>query len=261
MNRSFPATCGAVIPCFNEQKTIGELVSRLKESLPLVVVVNDGSTDETGLQARNAGAIVISHENNLGKGVALQTGLSYLLKHGFEWAITLDGDGQHNPADLPGLWQCAEKTGATLVIGNRMHNARAMPWLRRHVNRWMSKKLSQCAGRCLPDTQSGFRLVHLPTWACLNLSARHFEIESEMLMAFLAANCPVAFVPVPVIACARKSRIHPFKDTVRWWNWWRQMKKTSASRPAIQVSPPFAVKGIKKPASKRSTVAVIGRAG
>ena len=226
---SSKVTRAAVIPCFNEEAAIAPVVMTVRKQLPTVIVVDDGSNDQTALNAKHAGAIVLRHARNRGKGAALQTGLSHLLNSGFEWVVTLDGDGQHDPADLPALLQCAERTGARLVIGNRMLQAHAMPWLRRWVNRWMSQKLSELAGCPLPDTQSGFRLVHLPTWASLRLTARHFEIESEMLMAFLAARYPVEFVPVRVLAAARQSRIHPFTDTVRWWKWWLNIKQTSFS--------------------------------
>jgi glycosyltransferase involved in cell wall biosynthesis len=238
--------CAAVIPCFNEEKTIDAVVSALRKHVPLVVVVDDGSTDGTAHNAENAGAVVIRHGCNRGKGAALQTGLSHLLKLGFDWAVMLDGDGQHDPTQLPAFRQRAEETGASLVIGNRMHDARArdaaMPWLRYHVNRWMSRKLSRAASRTrvchLPDTQSGFRLLHLQTWASLALSAQHFEVESEMLMAFLAAKHSVEFVPIRVIASGRKSRIHPFTDTIRWWKWW--WKRNTAALPDIQISrPPY----------------------
>lgn len=228
--------CAAVIPCFNEEKTIPSLVSALRLYLDVVIVVDDGSTDKTAPKAKDAGALVIRHERNRGKGAALQTGLSHLLDSGFEWAVTLDGDGQHVPADIPALTRCAEQTGALLVIGNRMHSPKAMPWVRRHVNRWMSQKLSQHAGRHLPDTQSGFRLIDLQTWDSLRLSARHFEVESEMLMSFLADKRPVKFVPIRVVASIRKSRIHPVTDSLRWWKWWRKMQKTSASLPKIEIS-------------------------
>jgi glycosyltransferase involved in cell wall biosynthesis len=217
--------CAAVIPCFNEAKTIGPLVAAMRQQVSLVVVVDDGSTDGTARMAENAGAVVIRHEGNQGKGASLQTGLSHVLQLGFDWAVTLDGDGQHSPLDLPPFLHRAEETGAPLIIGNRMDQAAAMPWLRRRVNRWMSARLSRCAGRALPDTQSGFRLIHLPTWASLPLSARRFEVESEMLMAFLASSHRVEFVPIHVIPAARKSRIRPFTDTVRWWKWWRSMKR------------------------------------
>jgi glycosyltransferase involved in cell wall biosynthesis len=232
-------TRAAVIPCFNEDSAIAALVSELHQYLNLIVVVDDGSTDQTVLKAKNAGAIVLRHERNQGKGASLQTGLSHLYNSGFEWAVTLDGDGQHAPVDLPALLQCAEQTSASLVIGNRMPHAKAMPWLRRRVNHWMSRRLSQHAGRHLPDTQSGFRLIHLPSWASLHLTAQHFEVESEMLMAFLAAQYPVEFVPIRVIASARKSRIDPLIDSLRWWKWWRSMKQTSPGAPEI-IEPSYA---------------------
>ena len=140
-----PTKCAVVIPCFNEGPTIAPLATAVRQYLPFVLVVDDGSTDGTSNLACGASAVVVSHQRNLGKGAALKTGLSLALKQGFEWAVTLDGDGQHAPEDLPGLLRCAEQTGALLVIGNRMDNAHAMPWLRRRVNRWMSRKLSQRA--------------------------------------------------------------------------------------------------------------------
>jgi glycosyltransferase involved in cell wall biosynthesis len=230
--------CAAVIPCFNEGGTIVPLVSALRQHLDSVVVVDDGSTDKTGPKAKEAGALIFRHERNCGKGAALRTGFSYLLHRGFEWAVTLDGDGQHDPADLPALLQCAEQTGALMVIGNRMHNANAMPWLRRHVNCWMSQRISLYAGCQLPDTQSGFRVIHLPTWSSLPLSAQRFEVESEMLMAFLAARHPVEFAPVRVIASARRSRIHPVTDTLRWWKWWRTMKQNWAAPQVLKIKQP-----------------------
>lgn len=221
---------GAVIPCFNEAPAIGQLVSELRQHLNLIVVVDDGSTDETAFKAEQAGSIVLRHVRNRGKGAALQTGLSRLHNLGCEWAATLDGDGQHDPTELAALIQCAEQTGAPLVIGNRMGNADAMPWLRRHVNGWMSNKLSQFAGRRLPDTQSGFRIIHIQTWADLHFNAQRFEVESEMLMGFIAANHSVEFVPIRAIPATRKSRIHPLIDTLRWWKWWRSMKKLNSER-------------------------------
>ena len=215
------ASCAAVIPCFNEGATIAALVGAARRQLPVVIVVDDGSTDDTPRQAARAGAMVISHGRNLGKGAALRTGLSRALKLGFDRAVTMDSDGPHSPDDLPDLLRCMEESGALLVVGNRMQQARAMPWLRRRVNIWMSRKLSQRAGRILPDTQSGFRVIHLPTWSTLPLNAERFEVESEMLMAFVAADHPVAFVPVQVIPPGRDSHIRPVTDTLRWWKWWR----------------------------------------
>jgi glycosyltransferase involved in cell wall biosynthesis len=220
-----PMSCAVVIPCVNESATIGSLVDAVRQHLKLAIVVDDGSTDETSAQARAAGACVVRHESNRGKGAALQTGLSHARRQGAQWAFTLDGDGQHWPNDLPTFLRCAELTGALLVVGNRMHNPNAMSWLRRQVNYWMSRQLSRQAGRCLPDTQCGFRFFHLTSWAALPLKAQHFEAESEMLMAFLAAGYPVAFVPIRVIGHCRSSRINPVTDSLRWWRWWRSFAR------------------------------------
>lgn len=214
-----PIHCAAVIPCFNEAASISALLPQVLRHVPCVVVVDDGSTDDTGDLARAAGALVVRHERNLGKGAALKTGLSCALRQGRMWAVTLDGDGQHSPEDLPALFRCAEKTGAALVIGNRMAEAQKMSWLRRQVNRWMSRQLSRHAGRRLPDTQCGFRLIHLPSWVARSLKTQRFEVESEMLMVFLAAGRRVEFVPIQVKPSRRVSYIQPVADTWRWLKW------------------------------------------
>jgi glycosyltransferase involved in cell wall biosynthesis len=220
-----PSTCAAIIPCFNEGAAIAGLVGAVRQQLPLVIVVDDGSTDATAVAARGAGATVASHARNLGKGVALKTGLLLARNQGFEWAVTLDGDGQHAPEDIPAFLACARQTGASLVVGNRMHDARAMPWLRRQVNSWMSRQLSRQAERPLPDTQCGFRLLDLKAWSGLSLKTERFEVESEMLMAFLAAKHPVAFVPIRVIGRGASSHIRPVADSWRWWRWWRSSSR------------------------------------
>jgi glycosyltransferase involved in cell wall biosynthesis len=233
-----PKNCAVVIPCLNESASVAALVAAVRRQIPLVLVVDDGSTDETAGRAQTAGAVVVRHERNLGKGEALKTGFSHALKLGCEWAVMLDGDGQHAPEDLPALLRCAEKSGALLVIGNRMNEAKKIPWLRRKVNRWMSRKLSQRAGKNLPDTQCGFRLIHLPTWAALALKMKRFEVESEMLMAFLAAARRVEFVPIRVIRSRRSSHIRPLADSLRWLKWWRKFGQPPLSdnfaRPTAQ---------------------------
>jgi glycosyltransferase involved in cell wall biosynthesis len=225
-----PTTCAVVIPCFNEGASIAALVLDVRQHLPLVVVVDDGSTDDTAVLAAGAGATVISHAQNLGKGAALKTGLSAALTRGFEWVLTMDGDGQHTPQDVPAFCRCAEQARVRLVVGNRMHNPQAIPWLRRLVNRWMSRQLSDLAGQLLPDSQCGFRLIHLKAWASVPLKTNHFEIESEMLLVFIRAGYRVEFVPIQVVGRGQSSHIHPVADSLRWWRWWRELDR-SATRP------------------------------
>src|SRR5262245_14706823 len=131
----------------------------------------------------------------------------------------MDGDGQHSPKDIPLFSERAATTQAALIVGNRMHNPASMPWLRRMVNRWMSRRLSTLAGQKLPDTQCGFRLVRLDAWAKLNLRAERFEVESEWLLVFAESGYVIEFVPVQVIYDSERSKINPLLDTWRWFRW------------------------------------------
>jgi glycosyltransferase involved in cell wall biosynthesis len=215
------AECAAVIPCLNEAAAVGPLVQEIRRRVPTVLVVDDGSSDATGSAAQAGGAEVLRHESTRGKGAALRTGWRCALDRGFRWALTMDGDGQHSPEDIPAFFQCAERTSATLIVGNRTAQASAMPWVRRRVNRWMSQRLSAAAGRPLPDSQCGFRLMKLSAWAGLAITTTHFEIESEVLLAFVRAGLEVEFVPVRVIYKGEQSKIHPVRDAARWVRWWR----------------------------------------
>ena len=218
--------CAAVIPCSNEAAHIGPIVSAVRKHLPAVIVVDDGSADGTAAQATLAGAEVQSHPFNRGKGAALRTGWRRATERGLRWALTMDGDGQHAPDDIPAFLQCAESTGAALVIGTRMGRSAGMPWLRRQVNRWMTRRLSALAGTALADSQCGFRLVNLEALAATTLATDRFEIESELLLAFIAAGRKVEFVPIQVIYRSSPSRIHPLVDSGRWLRWWFARRRT-----------------------------------
>ena len=212
-----------VIPCLNEAETIASLVSEIRKLLPRVFVIDDGSSDATGKLAAAAGAEVLRNNEPRGKGMALNTGLKRVHALGLEWALVMDGDGQHAPTDIPVFLKAMER--APLIIGNRMTDPGAMPWVRRTVNRWMSRRLSTLSGQNLPDTQCGFRLIELKYWAPLDLRASHFETESELLLAFIAAGHTVEFVPIQVIYKNERSKIHPVRDTVRWFHWLRKARR------------------------------------
>src|SRR3974377_600632 len=121
-----------------------------------------------------------------------------------------------------------------------MAEATAMPWARRWVNRWMRRRLSAAAGLPLPDSQCGFRLMKLSAWAQLGITTTHFEIESEVLLAFVRAGLGVQFVPVRAIYKDEQSKIHPVRDAVRWARWWR-----GRPNPSKVQSPKSKVSGLK----------------
>lgn len=213
-----PEKVVVVIPCLNEAAAIASLVVEIRPIISKVIVVDDGSTDDTACLARASGAEVLRHEISQGKGAALNDGWKRARQLGFEWALSMDGDGQHAPMDISRFLETSGKM--PLVIGNRMGDTDKMPSLRRCVNRWMSERISKLAGQPLPDTQCGFRLMNLNAWSDLRTDTTHFEMESEILLSFLAAGHRIEFVPIQVIYKQEQSKIHPVRDTVRWCRWY-----------------------------------------
>ena len=208
-----------MIPCLNEANSIGDVVRQTVVHLPKVIVVDDHSTDSTAQAAQSAGAEVLRLTGESGKGAALVAGWGRASELGFGWALSLDGDGQHSPADIPNFFTGLAPDKPGLVIGNRMHNSAAMPWVRRKVNRWMTARLSRKVGLPLADSQCGFRLVHLGSLTKMQLATRHFEIESEQIVVAARLGLPIKFVPIQVIYKQGSSKINPLVDTVRWFRW------------------------------------------
>ena len=206
-----------VIPAFREARYIGELVRRVRAIIPDVFVVDDGSPDATASAAESAGATVLRHTLNLGKGAALKTGLAQAIASGYAFVVTMDGDGQHDPADLPRFLEAYRSGVAPVLIGNRMQDAMRMPWLRRATNRFMSWLLSRELGQRVPDTQCGYRLLGreaLP-WASGGTATR-FAAESEVLLRLSLQGIRIGSVPVATIYGEERSKINPFSDTVRF---------------------------------------------
>ena len=228
---NWPAECAVVIPCMNEAATIGVVVEQARRYLPQVLVVDDGSSDATGEFAIRAGAEVIRHAVRMGKGAAILTGCRRATERGFGWVLAMDGDGQHAAEDIPAFLAAAAGGHVDLVVGNRFAKPNQMPWLRRKVNRWMSRRLSKAAGMDLPDSQCGFRLIRLSAWSAVDVRTRHFEIESEMLLGFAARGFKIGFVPVQSIYRDERSKIHPWRDTWRWFSWWRHVRAKAKNPP------------------------------
>lgn len=232
-----PSNVAVVIPCLNEGATIGALVQSVRQIIPHVIVVDDGSADATAELAAQAGAEVLRHKQSKGKGRALNTGWRRARERGFEWALAMDGDGQHLTSDIANFLSAIAESRCDLIVGNRFVNPGKMPWLRRKVNEWMSKRLSRVAGIPLPDSQCGFRLMRLGAWSTLQLRAEHYEVESEVLLAFIARGFAVRFVPVQTIYGTERSKIHPVRDTLRWFRWWRGMQAVLRKPANICIAP------------------------
>ena len=206
----------AVIPAYNESAHISEVIAGCRARGLDVIVVDDCSTDSTADAARAAGATVISHETNRGKGAALDTGMRAAREAGGDAALTLDGDGQHSPDDIPAMLAAAEETGADMVIGTRMGDLGTMPFVRRCTNRFMSWLISRLARTPVTDSQSGFRLIRLVLLDEITVSSERFDAESEILIKAGRAGKRIVEVPIRTIYGDERSKIRPVRDTIRF---------------------------------------------
>ena len=205
-----------VIPAFNAAGTIGEVVRRAKAEGLAVIVVDDGSTDETAAVAAEQGALVISHLRNQGKGCALRTGFMHALRSRFEGVVTLDSDGQYDPSEIQQLIAAGERQHAGLVLGNRMLNGTPMPRARRWINALMSLLVSMRIRQRIPDSQCGFRFIRKEVLDTIPLRARRFEAETELVVWAAARRWKIISVPVRSIYQRHASHIRPVRDTLRF---------------------------------------------
>jgi len=206
-----------IIPTYNESKEISRLIKEIKQQNLHVLVIDDGSTDSTGQIAKDAGAEVLINEHNLGKGSSLIKGFEHALKAGFDAVITLDGDGQHSPLDLPVFLAAANASDSQFFVGNRMHQTKGMPLIRIITNKFMSWLLSLVARQNIPDSQCGFRLIKKEALGKLNLRTTKYEIESEMLIRASRLGFKIESVAITTIYAGAKSKINPFMDTIRFF--------------------------------------------
>jgi len=186
----------AIIPAFNAADTIAEVVRTTREYVAEVMVIDDGSTDDTGPNAEAAGAAVVRHEINLGKGAGLRTGFRWAAEHGYETAVTLDADGQTDPAFIAALLGKYRDEGADVVVGSRAEYWQGMRWYRRIAN-WISSSLvSLSARQHIEDSQSGYRLVRVSAWLDVEPRSSGYEAESEFLIDAGRHGCKITSVPV-----------------------------------------------------------------
>ncbi len=201
----------ALVPAFNAETTVGAVVRGLTKSVGRVLVVDDGSSDGTAEAAEAAGAEVVRRPANGGKGAAIRTGLERILASAASHVAFVDADGQHDPADLPALLAAA-RAGDDFVIGSRMADPDAIPRYRYRTNEIGSQVLSRMTGLEVEDAQSGYRVVSADLLRRLELNARGYIIETEMLLKASPHLKRFRHVPVRAIY-GGPSHYRPFRDT------------------------------------------------
>lgn len=209
-------TC-ILMPAHNESETIGQLVVNIRKRPLPVVVVDDGSSDDTGLIAQEKGAIVLRNEERKGKGKSLQRGFEYILQQDYDNVIIMDGDGQHDVADIDQFIQKAQEHPASIVTGTRMQNHQGMPLVRLWTNRFMSLLISAVCRQKIPDTQCGYRLISREVLKNMKLSSSDFEIETEVLIQASKRGYKIYSVPIKTIYQNEVSKINPLKDAFRFF--------------------------------------------
>ena len=225
MSEPTPKFC-VLIPAYREEKHIAAVVRDVLEYASDVVVVDDGSPDATTQEAEKAGALVLSHVRNQGKGAALRTGLRHAEEKGYELAITMDADGQHAPSDIPAFLAAYARTRCPALVGNRMGDTRTMPWVRRKTNQFMSGLLSRTMGQYVPDTQCGFRLYHRDVFPLLvREGASRYDAESDVLLRLSLEGRKIGAVAIQTIYGVERSKINPFADTIRFFRMLRRFRK------------------------------------
>lgn len=174
----------AVIPCYNEEYTIGSVILKAKNHVNEVLVVDDGSTDETARIARKAGAKVISHKYNMGKSAGIKTGFSYAMAKKYDYVVTLDGDAQHDPHEIPLLLTTLKNNGHDIMLGTRWGKKTEMPLWRKFGKRILDYTTSLGNGGFVTDSQCGFRAFNKKAIEKLapRLNGKAFAVESEQLI-------------------------------------------------------------------------------
>ncbi|MBI4338192.1 MAG: glycosyltransferase family 2 protein [Chloroflexi bacterium] len=208
----------AAIPCYNEARYIGEVVKRAKGYVEQVFVIDDGSKDDTARVAQEAGATVIRHETNYGPGRAARTCLEAGLKHGADILVTLDGDSQHNPDEIPAVVQPIRGGRADLVVGNRLGDAQAnMPRYRRFGNDLINWVLNVGAATKIRDGQCCFRAYSAAALRSIHVTDDSFGFASQTLIQARRHGMRILEVPISCVYHGDGSSQGPISMGTRMW--------------------------------------------
>ncbi|OGN77909.1 MAG: hypothetical protein A2X24_05855 [Chloroflexi bacterium GWB2_54_36] len=204
----------ALIPAYNEGNRVAPVVRAALAYLP-VLVVDDGSSDGTARYALDAGAEVLYQQPNQGKGAALRAGFATALERGYQAVLTLDADGQHDPAEIPAFLAAYRRTSADLIIGRR--DFTSMPRVRRLANTLGTALFSRAIRQPVPDNQSGYRLISRRLLQAIqNNRESGFEFEVEMIVTCVLEKYSLDWVPIRTIYAGEKSHIHPLSHLAKF---------------------------------------------
>lgn len=219
----------ALVPAYNEALHIDAVVTGASLHLP-VLVVDDGSSDETASKAESAGALVLRQNPNQGKGAALRAGFRFALEQGYQGVLTLDADGQHNPAEMPIFLERYEQSGADLIIGARDFSQ--MPLVRRFSNTFGRWSFSWALGQPDRDNQSGYRLISRRLMEAMLLSSEEgFEFEVDMIVICVENGLLLDWVSISTIYAGERSHINPLKHTLNYFRMiWQTRQRMRAAR-------------------------------
>lgn len=186
-----------VIPAYDAERTIAEVIREAQLSGCPILVVDDGSNDNTAAMVSELGVNLIRHRKNAGKGAALKSAFAWALEQGFSGVVTLDADGQHDPIAIPLLIATAKERGADILLASRYSQFQQMAGLRRHWNRFGAWCMKKRTGNNIDDSQSGFRYYSARLLASVSLESNGYDMEMEMLLkawrgGFLIDSLPVA---------------------------------------------------------------------
>ncbi|MBU1083612.1 MAG: glycosyltransferase family 2 protein [Candidatus Omnitrophica bacterium] len=209
--------CCAIIPAYNEGRHIGRVIRKIKEFGMDVLVVDDGSHDDTAQVAENCGALVIRGRSNKGKGNALIRGFVEANKKKYKYFLTIDGDGQHDPQEIIRFFDKMERSDFDMIIGNRMHLPKDMPEDRFFINRKSSEFISKLCGQNIPDALCGYRLIKKNVLDNITLQSTGFEIVPEMLMKASGKGFKIGYVNIDAIYADEISHIRPWRDGYRFF--------------------------------------------
>jgi len=217
-NKFNELNCCVIVPTYNNASVISPVLTKLKSYTNNIIVVNDGSTDNTLSVLANCGVQIVSYAKNRGKGIALQQGFSYAISKGFKYAITIDSDGQHNPDDLILFLNKIEEGSRAIILGARNMEQEGVPAKSSFGNKFSNFWFWFETGYKVPDTQTGYRCYPLKYVANKKYFTNKYEFEIEVMVRGVWSGLSIESVPVSVYYAPKEERIshfRPFKDFTR----------------------------------------------